>query len=239
MEATAKWSPKNRRRIYLLRHGDVSYFDEQGRPFRPATVPLNPDGRLQAEAAGRVLAEVPLDRVLASDLVRSAETANLVIAGRSLHVEACADFREIQPGRLADIPAGGVEQAFLQAFSGGINRETRFLGGETFGSLLERVLGALQTLLNDRGWQHLLLVAHGGVNRTILAHALGFDLRGFGVLEQDPGCINILDIDSGGRWLVRLVNYTPYNAVKKGMELTTMEQLFLQYCKREPSEDIP
>jgi probable phosphoglycerate mutase len=239
MESTANWSPPIRRRIYLLRHGDVSYFDEQGRPFRPATVPLNQEGRLQAEAAGRVLAEVPLDRVLASDLVRSVETANLVIAGRLLHVETCAAFREIQPGRLADIPTDGVEKAFLQAFSGGIDRHTRFLGGETFGALLDRVLGALRALLDDRGWQQLLLIAHGGVNRTILAHALGLELRGFGVLEQDPGCINILDVDSAGRWLIRLVNYTPYNASKKGMELTTMEQLFLQYRRNESIEGAP
>src|SRR5262249_46021265 len=60
MDATQKWRPTVRRRIYLLRHGDVSYFDEQGKPFRPTTVPLNPEGRLQAEAVGHVLAEVPL-----------------------------------------------------------------------------------------------------------------------------------------------------------------------------------
>ena len=151
-------------------------------------------------------------------------------------MELCPDFREIQPGRLDDIPAAGIERAFLHAFSGGIERDTRFLAGETFGSLVDRVLGALRVLLDDRDWQHLLLVAHGGVNRTILAHALGLDLQGFGVLEQDPGCINILDVDSAGRWLIRLVNYTPYNAAKRGMELTTMEQLFLQYRKSESIE---
>src|SRR5438445_12980563 len=91
-----------RRRIYLLRHGDVSYFDEQGRPFRPATVPLNQDGRLQAEAAARVLADVPLDRVVSSDLVRSTQTADVVTAGRPLRLESCPEFREIEPGRLAD-----------------------------------------------------------------------------------------------------------------------------------------
>jgi broad specificity phosphatase PhoE len=218
-----------RRRIYLLRHGDVSYFDEQGQPFRPATVPLNQEGRLQAEAAGRVLAEVPLDRVVASDLIRSTETAKLIIAGRPLRLETSPEFREIQPGRLADIPADVLEQVFLLAFSGGIGRDTRFLAGETFGSLVDRVQGALRILLADPGWQHLLLVAHGGVNRTILAHALGLDLPGFGVLEQDPGCLNILDVDRAGRWLIRLMNYTPYNQAKKGMELTTMERLFLEY----------
>jgi broad specificity phosphatase PhoE len=229
MDATQKSNRTARRRIYLLRHGDVSYFDAQGKPFRPATVPLNQEGRLQAEAARRVLAEVPLDRALASDLLRSVETANLVIAGRPLHLEACPEFREIQPGRLADIPADAIEQAFLLAFSGGIGRDTRFLAGETFGSLVDRVLGSLRILLADTGWQHLLLVAHGGVNRAILGHALGLGLQGFGAFEQDPGCINILDIDSAGQWLIRLMNYTPYNAAKKGMELTTMERLYVQY----------
>lgn len=233
MDATEKWSRPTRRRIYLLRHGDVSYFDERGKPLRPATVPLNQQGRLQAEAVGRVLADVPLDRVVASDLIRSTETANLVLAGRPLpRLETCAEFREIEPGRLADIPTAGVEQAFLLAFSGGIDRNTCFLAGETFGSLVDRVLGSLRRLLAEPDWQQLLLVAHGGVNRTILAHALGFDLQGFGAFEQDPGCINILDVDSAGRWLIRLVNYTPYNPSKNGIELTTMEGLYLQYRGR-------
>src|SRR5437899_566683 len=149
MAATEIWQRTARRRIYLLRHGDVSYFDEQGKPFRPATVPLNQEGRQQAEAVGRVLAEVPLDRALASDLLRSTETAKIVIAGRPLPLETCPEFREIEPGRLADIPADAVEQAFLRAFSGGINRDTRFLAGETFGSLVDRVLGSFRILLAD------------------------------------------------------------------------------------------
>src|SRR5262249_29768079 len=152
-------------------------------------VPLNPEGRLQAEAAARVLAEVPLDRAVTSDLLRSVETANLVIADRPLRLETCPDLREIQPGRLTDIPADAVQQAFLLAFTAGIDRDTRFLAGETFGSLTDRVLGFLRTLLADPGWHQLLLVAHGGVNRTILGHALGLGLQGFGVSEQDPGCI--------------------------------------------------
>jgi broad specificity phosphatase PhoE len=229
MDATEKWKRTERRRIYLLRHGDVSYFDERGKPFRPATVPLNPEGRLQAEAAGRVLADVPLDRAVSSELLRSTQTASLIAAGRALRLETYPEFREIEPGRLADIPTDAVEQAFLLAFSGGIDRGTRFLAGETFGSLVDRVLDALRRLLDDPGWRHLLLVAHGGVNRTILANALGLELKGFGAFEQDPGCINILDVDDAGRWLLRLVNYTPYNPAKKGIELTTMEALFLQY----------
>ncbi len=231
MNATEKWTPVKRRRVYLLRHGDVSYFDEHGRPYRPGTVPLNGEGRRQAEAARVVLAEVPLDRAVASDLIRSIETANIILADRGLTLEAQPALQEIQPGRLADIPADSVERAFLSAFTGGIDRDNRFLAGETFGSLVDRVTECFGKLIEDQAWKHLLIVAHGGVNRTLLAQALGVDLHCFGAIEQDPGCINILDLDETGRWLVRLMNYTPYNPAKKGMELTTMERLFLQYRK--------
>jgi broad specificity phosphatase PhoE len=229
---TTEKSPLGRRRVYLLRHGDVSYFDAEGQPHRPATVPLNAEGRAQAEAAARELAAVPLDRVLASDLIRSVETAQIVMAGRALPLETRAELREVQPGRLADLPAAGLEQAFVGAFTGAISRETRFLGGESFGALADRVLTCWGELLADRRWRQLLVVAHGGVNRVLLTHALGLPLHGFGVLEQDPGCINILDVDDAGRWLIRLVNYTPYNAIKRGLELTTMERLYRQYRRQ-------
>jgi probable phosphoglycerate mutase len=229
MESTEKWSPPQRRRLYLLRHGDVSYFDAAGRPFHPATVPLNAEGRLQAEAAARELAAVSLDRVLSSDLVRSVETAALIVAGRGLSVETRAELREIQPGRLAALKGQSIEQVFLGAFAGGISRDTRFLGGETFGSLVDRVLTCFTALLADTSWRQLLVVAHGGVNRVILSHVLGSGLQGFGALEQDPCGINIIDVGQDGRCLLRLVNHTPYNAIKKGLELTTMESLYLQY----------
>src|SRR5262249_60390460 len=97
------------------------------------------------------------------------------------------------------------------------------------GALWARVLACRGGLLAEPGWRHLLVVAHGGVNRTVLAHALGSGLAGFTALEQDPGCINILDVDDAGRWLVRLVNHTPYNAAKVGLDLTTMERLYREY----------
>jgi probable phosphoglycerate mutase len=234
MAATEKSFLGKRRRIFLLRHGDVSYFDAQGRPYHPDTVPLNEEGRRQAQAAGDVLAGVPLDRVVASNLRRSQETAALVTAGRGLTLETREALREMRPGRLADIAADSLEEVFLGAFAGGISREKRFLAGETFGSLVDRVQACFQELLADSSWHNLLIVAHGGVNRTILAQALGLDLRGLGLFEQDPGCINILDVDRAGGWLIRLVNYTPYNPAKVGLELTTMERLYLQY--RRPDE---
>ncbi len=58
------------------------------------------------------------------------------------------------------------------AFRGVVPLDTPFLGGETVGALLDRVLPALDALLAEPGWDVLLLVLHGAVNRAILSRAL-------------------------------------------------------------------
>ncbi|MFO0947286.1 MAG: histidine phosphatase family protein [Planctomycetota bacterium] len=219
----------SRRRIYLLRHADVSYFDASGKPARPDSVPLTEKGRTQADAAQRALAEIPIDKAICSGLPRTVETARKVVGERSLEIEAWHDFREIEPGRLSELPLDSIGQVFLGSLAGNLDREGRFLGGETFGSMLDRVLSSLDKVIADPGWSHLLLVAHGAVNRAILCHALGSGLGGFGGIEQDACCINIIDVDQNGRLLVRLLNHTPYDHAKVGMRRTTMEQLLLDY----------
>ncbi len=230
----------SRRRLYLLRHGDVSYFDEQGRPYQPNTVPLNEAGRAQADAAGQILQTIPFDRVLTSDLPRTIETAQRILALRSaaentLTVEPVTQLREIQPGKLSGIEPERQRDYFLNALGRSLTRESLFLGGESLGTFLDRVLPFLAALVADSSWRHLLIVAHGGVNRAILTHALGVGLAGFSVLEQDPCCINILDLDEAGHWLVRLVNHTPYDASKEGLRLTTMERIYLDFLRGSPS----
>jgi broad specificity phosphatase PhoE len=39
-----------RRRIYLMRHAEVAYFEVDGRPLRPEGVPLTREGENQARA---------------------------------------------------------------------------------------------------------------------------------------------------------------------------------------------
>lgn len=146
-----------RRRLLLLRHGEVDYFP-QGRPVPPEGVGLTERGRAQARAVGALLREVPLDLALHSGLPRTEETLALVLGGRSVPVEAWPEFQEIRPGRLKDLP--DPRRAFLEAFRPQ-SLEERFLGGERYQDFLERVLAAYRRLL-ERAWDTLLLVAHGG-----------------------------------------------------------------------------
>jgi broad specificity phosphatase PhoE len=116
------------------------------------------------------------------------------------------------------------------AFRGVVPLDTRFLGGETVGELLDRVLPELDSLLADEGWDVALLVLHGAVNRAILGHALTGDRIFLGGFEQSPGCINVLDVDAARTWIVRAVNHTPYDpAHVRAPRTTTMEHLWDEY----------
>ena len=104
-----------RRRLYLMRHGDVTYFDASGRTIDPERVPLNENGRAQADAAGRAFAEqnVRFDRVIASGLPRTVETAQRVLAQMSQHtgIDIEPAWEEIRSGKPGSVPAHDLEAA--------------------------------------------------------------------------------------------------------------------------------
>jgi probable phosphoglycerate mutase len=210
-----------RRRIYLMRHGAVSYLGSDGRPVNPEEVGLNEEGRAQSEAARSLLAGVRLDRVLTSGLPRTVETAELAARGHDVQIEEWPELREIRGARLSAIPIEQLENEFVHAFRGVVPNEKRFLGGETIGDLFDRVLPALERLLVDGEWDTVLAVLHGGVNRAILSYALTGERMLLGHFEQAPGCLNVLDV--GGEWIVRAVNVAPLDLLHESSRLTTME----------------
>ncbi len=221
-----------RRRIYLMRHGAVAYFDADGRPVDPDSVPLTDEGRAQAVAARELLDGIVFDRVIASGLPRTMETASLAAPGRV--VETWPELREIRGARLSSIPQNELESAFVHAFRGVVPNEKRFLGGETIGELFDRVIPSMERLLADPSWDTVLLVLHGAVNRAILSHALTGERMFLGHFEQAPGCVNVLDV--GDTWIVRAVNVSPPDLAHRATRMTTMEGYWQRY-RLLPAED--
>jgi broad specificity phosphatase PhoE len=224
-----------RRRIYLMRHGSVDYFRPDGSAVPPDGVTLNPQGRAQADSAGDLFARggVRFDKVLASGLPRTLETAERVLAAAGQRAPVAIDPRlqEIRPGRLADIPPDQLAQAFLGAFSGAGQVEAhRFLGGESVGELLDRVLPAFDDLLADTAWHSALVVLHGGVNRALISRVLAGSRAFFGRIEQAPACINIIDVGADDL-VLRGVNLAPTQWLHERERHTTMEKLLAQFLK--------
>jgi probable phosphoglycerate mutase len=223
-----------------MRHGSVDYFLPDGTPVHPHTVALNEAGRAQADAAGALFAAAGarFDRVVASGLERTVETARRVLAAAGqpeAHIGCDPRLEEIRPGRLGDIPRDQVREAFTRAFSADDGVEThRFLGGETIGEMLDRCLPAFDELLADTRWRCALCVLHGGINRALLGRALTGGRLFLGRLEQAPACINVLDVGLQPRdpeFVVRAVNLAPTQWLHERERGTTMEKLLQQYAR--------
>jgi probable phosphoglycerate mutase len=224
-----------------MRHGAVKYFDEAGRSVaNPDTVPLTEQGVAQAQAAGAAFAQAGIyfDRVVCSDLLRTHQTAGHVLdalkhAGLPTATpQHIAALQELKGGRLADIPAGHERQAFLGAFDGMVQEDAQFLGGETIGQLLDRVLPQIDVLRADKSWDVCLLVLHGGVNRAVLSYLLTGQRTFLGGIAQATACINAIDVgDDIEDAVLRLMNFSPTDVLQVTTRKTTMEHLLDQFLR--------
>jgi len=233
MSTPSPWPPTARRRIYLMRHGAVDYIGADGAPVNPDSVALSATGREQATAAGLVFAQsgVRFDSVLTSGLPRTLETAALVLAASSQQLPVAQDERlqEIHPGHLGDLPRDQIVPAFLGLFSADADIEQhRFIGGESVGEMLDRVLPAFGELLLRQDWHCLLLVLHGAVNRALLGHAMTGGRTFFGRLEQASACINVIDVGPADL-VVRSTNLVPTDWLQHQQRQTTLEVLLGQF----------
>ena len=139
-----------RRRLYLMRHGAVSYFGADGQPVDPRIGVAHRGGASTRRALRRDL--------LAGDRLRSRDRERAPSHARD-RGDRRARARRSSPGpRCARSRAGGSprfpitrwKRRFVRAFHGVVPNETRFLGGESIGSLFDRVLPELDRLVADR-----------------------------------------------------------------------------------------
>jgi probable phosphoglycerate mutase len=208
-----------RRRIYLLRHGDVNYFDANGQPVaNPNDVQLTPKGRAEARAAGEWFCRMGIrhfDRVITSDLPRTQQTAKDLLDAMGLpgvQPETWPDLREVQGGSKQQLAAMAPDElkrtagAFLQPRVGA---DARLFGGESVAEARARILPAIEHLRGQQ-WDTVLIVAHTLTNQVILTEALTGSPELYTRLEQTTGCINILDVGAQpADWVVRAMDVCP------------------------------
>ena len=79
-------------------------------------------------------------------------------------------------------------------------------GGENLLDVAARVMPVINEVVERHHGQEVLVVGHGGVNRIVLLNAIGAPLAGMFNIEQNYGCLNIIDYYEDGRATVKLMN---------------------------------
>lgn len=220
-----------------MRHAEAQYIQPDGtRAPDSRLIPLTANGRAEAHAMKEMLAGVTFDRAICSGLPRTRETAEIVLADRTLALETNPAFEEIRGGDLiARANLSPVDYAY--AMFRASEPDACYANGERFSDFVARVIPSFNAIVDQKSWSSLLLVAHGGVNRAILTDVSGGGLKNFGNFEQDSASLNIIDFDTCAdtgrvlRKIIRGINITAHDPIKQTRRLTTLEGMTQRYAK--------
>lgn len=203
-------------RLFLVRHGEVVP-EGQGKFLGFTDLDLSPLGRVQVSGLADYLKDSPLDRAYASDLKRAMDTARSICQGRGIDPIPCPAFREMDMGEWDGKSWEEIRHSNPLVSPRLFKDLNKFFfpGGEHWPHFRDRVLLGLKTLLRDNPGKTILLAAHAGVNRIILARALGLRFRNMFFMDQGYACLNIIEF-YGKTAKVILMNGIYYRLEGKG-----------------------
>ena len=193
------------RRILLVRHGETFQNRKhivQG--MDPTWGRLTPEGIRQAQLLAETLVDVPLDIAYCSPLERAVLTMSMLLVPRggerTVPLVFADDLREINQGVLH----GASHAEWKAAMEGHDPMAWHAVDGESWLSVQARVTEYLQQVILPAGHRNVLIVAHGGVNRGLLASLTGISMgqawKGAGEgCPQDNTCLNDLVVDANGK----------------------------------------
>ena len=164
--------------ILLARHGETDW-NAVGRWQGHTDRALTDLGRRQAAELAERLANVEIDAIYSSDLLRAIETAAPVAKQLGLPLRTLAELREVDVGTWAGLTRDEVAERFPDGFRRWSEWETGWDDGETYDELGERVVAAVLRLAGEHEGERILVVSHGGAIRALHAAAAGVDIGTF------------------------------------------------------------
>jgi len=197
-------------RLYLIRHGQVvNHHEFRYNGFHD--VDITEKGVLQMNRLAGVLKAMPIKALYSSDLTRTQRGAEIIGPALGLGAVSLSAFRELHLGRWEGLTREEAIELYPEddGFIFQNLATDKIEGGETLQDLSNRVLPELSRIIEKHRGGAICLVAHGGVNRVILCHVMGMNLQRFFSIEQDYGCLNIVDYFPDGIGVVKLLNGGP------------------------------
>jgi len=183
------------RRIYLTRHCEPQL--PYGIPvcIGKTDIPLSESGRKQAIHLGYYFSSVDLSGIYSSPLIRAKETAD-IISNQKFKVVIKNDFSEFNIGKWDGMSFADIKVKYPQEYKDrGENLEHYIVeGGESMAMCRDRAFSELWNTINESEG-NIIIIAHAGVNRTILSAILGINVKESFLYRHEYGSINLLLYD--------------------------------------------
>jgi probable phosphomutase (TIGR03848 family) len=193
--------------LVLLRHATTPATGKRLGGRKPG-VHLDAAGRLQAEAAARRLARLPVSAVYASPLERTRETAAPVARAHGLSARIERGILEVDYGDWTDRSLASLRRLALWRTVQQAPSRVTFPGGESIRAAQQRAVEATERIAAAHPGGTVVLVSHADVIKAVLAHHLGLGLDLFQRLVISPASSSVLVLPDGAAPVVVSINDT-------------------------------
>lgn len=203
--------------IFLLRHGQTTANAEEIIQGPRIDAPLSELGQRQADSLGEALADHALSAVYCSPLLRARLTAEALVqrhrrrdasANGQLAVQVVPELYEMDYGNFIGQRYAAIRDEMdqvLDAWRLGFLHQS-FPGGESALLAQTRIRPFAQRLVESARTQDVAVVAHGRINKVLLATLTG---AGLTRLEEFPQSnANITELEVNGLVTLRRLNDT-------------------------------
>lgn len=204
--------------LYLIRHGETEGSDTK-RYKGSIDVPLSGRGIEQMKkvsqfifdtekqrhgetekqifpaSPGLRIAASGLSAVYCSPLSRAVKSAEIIAGHHGAKIITMPDLRERSFGVWEGMTFTEIKERYPVEFEAWASNPLRHspIEGESTIEVKDRVITALNGILDKHANETIAVVAHGGVNRVILCQVLGIPLKNIFRIEQDFAAINIIE----------------------------------------------
>ena len=192
-------------RIVLLRHAHSVANEKNILAGRTAGISLSKTGKEQAKDLINRLGNIHFDEVAISPLQRCRETIDpwLHTTGAKSRLVVDDSISEVDYGNWSGKTLASLRRKAQWKVVQDFPSQMTFPEGESLLEMQGRALSGFYRLNAVKGKGPRLLVSHGDVIKSIVAHCLGMHLDQFQRLVIEPASLTIIDTDSGTSRLVR------------------------------------
>jgi broad specificity phosphatase PhoE len=190
-----------------MRHGEVANGGEK-RYNGHIDIDITQKGIEQMHRLAGLLAGKTITAVYSSDLIRTVKGAEIISKSLGLKYTAVRALRERSVGAWEGLTAEEIKQHYPQEYAAWRADLLNYRppDGECLIDVQARILPAYRKLVTSHAGKEIAMLLHGGVNRIIIADALGLDLQNLFRIDQSFGALNIIDYFDDGMAVTKLIN---------------------------------
>ncbi len=194
-------------RVYLMRHGEVQNGGEK-RYNGHIDIDITGKGIEQMHRLAGLLTGKQITAVYSSDLIRSVKGADIISKSLGVAFTPLRELRERSVGAWEGMTAEEINEHYPEEYAAWRADLLNYRppNGECVYDVRDRILPVYRKLVAAHSGKEIAVLLHGGVNRIILADAIGLDLQNLFRIDQSFGALNIIDYYDDGMAVVKLLN---------------------------------